>query len=122
MKKIVVLFSICFTVFLTGCYYDKEDELYSSVTCDSSNVNFSGTVSGLLNYYGCLGCHSGSAPSGNVNLQGYTNVKAKVSDGRLFGAVNHSAGFSPMPQGGNKMSACDISKIKAWIDAGAPNN
>jgi hypothetical protein len=102
MKKIVVLFSICFTVFLTGCYYDKEDELYSSVTCDSSNVNFSGTISGLLNYYGCLGCHSGSAPSGNVNLQGYTNVKAKVSDGRLLELLTIAQDFRPCRREGIK--------------------
>jgi hypothetical protein len=122
MKKVMILFVICFTVFLTGCYYDREDELYGATTCDTSNVSFSGTISGLLNNYGCLGCHSGNTPSGSVNLQGYTNVKARVADGRLFGAVNHSAGFSPMPQGGNKMSPCDINKIKAWIDGGALNN
>jgi hypothetical protein len=55
-------------------------------------------------------------------LEGYSNVKAKVTDGRLFGAINHSPGYAPMPDGQPKMDQCDINKVKTWIDAGAPNN
>ena len=107
----------------TGCYYDVEEELYGSGgTCDTTTVNYSGTVTAILNSYGCVTCHSGGAPSGGVNLSIYNGVKGKVDDNRLMGAITHSAGFSPMPQGAGKMSACDINKIRAWIDAGAPNN
>jgi hypothetical protein len=118
MKNILFLFCII----LTGCYYDKAEELYGAGTCDVTTVNYSTTVSGLLNNYGCVSCHSGSAPSGNINLQNFTGVKTVAQNGKLFGAINHSPGFSPMPKGGGKMSACEISKIKAWIDAGAVNN
>jgi hypothetical protein len=34
----------------------------------------------------------------------------------------HSPGFSPMPQNDNKLSECNIAKIKKWIATGAPNN
>lgn len=105
---------------LTGCYYDSEEELYG--TCSTTNVGYSTTITGLLNSYGCLGCHTGPSASGNIHLGNYAEVKARVDDGRLFGSINHASGFSPMPQGASKMSACDISKIKAWIDAGAANN
>lgn len=108
---------------LLSCTYDKEDELYgANGACDTKNVSYSITVNGLLSAYGCFGCHSGPSPEGNVNLQGYANVKAVASSGRLYGAISHAPGFQPMPQGGNKMSSCDLNKIKAWIDAGAPNN
>ncbi|MFN2440044.1 MAG: hypothetical protein ABR503_12650, partial [Chitinophagaceae bacterium] len=60
--------------------------------------------------------------SGNISLGDYTSVKTQVNNGKLFGAINHAPGFSPMPQGANKMSQCDINKVKAWVDAGAPNN
>jgi hypothetical protein len=45
-----------------------------------------------------------------------------AQNGKLYGAVNHSPGYSPMPKGGTKLSACNISKIKAWIDGGSLNN
>jgi hypothetical protein len=106
-----------------ACKYDKEDELYgTNGACNTDNVTYSITVSGLLNSYGCLSCHTGPAPEGNVNLQGYANVKAIAESGRLYGAISHAPGYHPMPEGGTKMNQCDITRIKAWIDAGAPNN
>ena len=124
MKKkifiLCVLSAICFFVF-TGCYYNKEDLLYGT-NCDSSSVTYSSTITSILNNYGCLGCHVGANPSGGINLETYTNVKAIADIGKLFGAINHSPGFNPMPDGAAKMNSCDIKKVKAWIDAGAPNN
>lgn len=121
MKKIKIIFIVCaFT--LAGCYYDKEQLLYPEAGCDTTNSTFSAVVQPALQTYGCIGCHSGSAPSGNVLLNTYTNVKTYVQNGKLYGSITHSGGFSPMPQGGNKMSTCITNKIKAWIDAGAMNN
>jgi hypothetical protein len=108
---------------LSSCYYDKEEALYGAgPACDTTGVTYSSHINSILNNNGCVGCHSGASPSGNINLQGYTNVKNLAVTGRLYGAVSHSPGFSPMPQGGNKISNCEISRLKAWIDAGAPNN
>lgn len=122
MKKIKISF-IILIISITGCYYDKENLLFpDSGNCDTSNSTFSTAVQPALQTYGCIGCHSGSAPSGNVLLNNYTNVKTYVQNGKLYGSITHSGGFSPMPQGGNKMSACAINKIKAWMDAGALNN
>ncbi|RYY42338.1 MAG: hypothetical protein EOO06_21310 [Chitinophagaceae bacterium] len=70
----------------------------------------------------CVGCHSGTPPQGGINYTTYAGVKAKVDDGRLWGAINHAAGFSPMPKGGTKLSDCEIKQFKKWMDAGAPNN
>lgn len=109
-------------LFTSGCYYDVEEELYPISNCDTSNVTYSGTITAIINSYACLSCHSGSNPSGGFSLEGYNNVKAKVNDSRLFGAINHLPGFTPMPYSLPKMNQCDINKVKAWIDAGAPNN
>ena len=122
MRKLHCILLIIITV-LGGCYYDVEEELYPPpANCDTTTVTYSSTVAGLLQSNGCISCHSGSAPSGNISLEGYNNVKNIAASGRLYGAISHAAGFSPMPQGGNKLSACNIEKIKAWIDAGTPNN
>jgi len=110
---------------IASCSSDSEDTLNSTnppAGCDTTTISFSTTITPLLNSYGCTSCHSGSAPSGNFMLTSYNNVKAKIDDGRLWGAINHLAGFKPMPQDGNKMSDCDINKFRAWINRGALNN
>ncbi|MFL5774217.1 MAG: hypothetical protein ACJ75F_13730 [Flavisolibacter sp.] len=105
----------------SGCYYDSEEELYGT-GCDTTNVTYSVTINTIINNYGCLTCHSGPTSISGFSLQGYTNLKAKVDDQRLLGAINHENGFAAMPQGMPKMNQCDINKVKAWVDAGAPNN
>lgn len=121
MKKTILILSIFCTIVVSSCYYDKEDLLYGN-NCNTTNVTYSSTITVLLNNYGCLGCHVGANPSGGINLETHANVKTVIDNGRLFGAINHASGFVPMPDGGAKMTPCDISKVKAWIDAGAPNN
>ena len=105
-----------------GCSQDNEEEL---VTCntDPANIHYASTITSILSANGCYGCHAGDGSSGGGNsLDNYAGVKRVVDNGRLVGAINHAPGFSPMPKGGTKISDCDISKIQAWIGAGAPNN
>lgn len=105
-----------------GCYYDIEEELYGpGGPCDASNVTYSGTVNPMLQQYGCIGCHSGVSASAGILLDSYASVKTQINNGKLWGSINNSSGFSAMPKGGNKMTGCDINKIKAWIDAGSPD-
>jgi len=122
MNKLKVAFIIC-VIAISGCYYDRESLLYpQSGVCNTSNSTYSLVVQPALQTYGCVGCHSGSAPSGNILLNSYAAVKTYVQNGKLYGSITHSAGYSAMPQGGNKMTTCEINKVKAWIDAGALNN
>ena len=90
-------------------------------TCDTTNVTYSGSIIPILQN-SCIGCHSGSTPGGNISLNTYAGVFTQATNGKLFGSVNHSTGFSAMPKGGNKLSTCQIDMIRIWIDAGAPNN
>ena len=121
MKKTAIASVTFLSLLLSGCYYHKEDQL-NPVPCDDSNVTYSTTIKSILAKYECTTCHTGPAPSGNFVLTSYSSVKAKVLDNRLLGAISHASGFSPMPQGGQKLSDCEISKVKKWIDAGAPEN
>lgn len=89
--------------------------------CDPTQFTYSGTIRNLLSTH-CTGCHGGTAPSGNINLTIYDGVRAVALNGKLLGAVSHAPGFQPMPQGGNKLSDCQIGQIRSWIDAGTPNN
>lgn len=92
-----------------------------SSTCNTSNVTFSASVKPILQTY-CNGCHAGSSPLGNVDYNTYSGVKVSATNGELLGSIQHASGYSAMPQNANKLSACNIATIKAWVDAGAPNN
>lgn len=120
-RKISILLVIGLLIIISGCYYDKEDLLYGNITCDTTAVTYSQTIKGILNNNSCMSCHSGTGASAGVNLDTYTNVKTFVTNGKLYGSVSHASGFVAMPVGGS-ISSCDVKKIKAWIDAGAPNN
>jgi len=117
---------ICLALFLAGCYYDNEETLFPQTGggCDLNNVTFTATVKPILQSY-CLGCHSTSAAAGSGNsirLENYNDLKTYVTNGKLYGAMNHAAGYSPMPKGGGKLDNCTLQKIKKWIDDGALNN
>jgi len=120
-KKIYSL--LLSAIFLSGCYRDNEEMLYPQTgSCKVSNVSYQATVVLVLQKYGCTGCHSGPAASGNLSLDNYNSVSSVAINGKLFGTINHVPGYSAMPKGGGKMTNCDINKIKAWIDAGSINN
>lgn len=98
-----------------------ENTTCADSTCNTTNVTFSASVKPILQTY-CNGCHGGSSPLGNVDYNTYNGVKATVTNGKLLGSIQQLSGFSPMPQNANKLSACNLGIIKAWIDSGAPNN
>ena len=122
-RKIRLFIALGFAAGISGCYYDIESELYplTNAACDTTAITYGGTVAPLMRAQ-CVSCHSTSFASGNIALDTYNGVKASALNGSLYGSINYSTGFSPMPQGGNKMNSCSIKQIKAWVDAGAPNN
>ena len=89
--------------------------------CNTTNVTYSGIVRPILQN-NCLGCHSGTSPSGNIALNTYSQVLATVNDGSFNGSITQATGFTAMPLGLPALSACKIQQIQAWITAGAPNN
>ncbi|MBL7740034.1 MAG: hypothetical protein JNK14_12525 [Chitinophagaceae bacterium] len=89
--------------------------------CDSNSFTYSGAIRTLITNK-CQGCHSGTAAQGGIDLSTYNGIKAKITDSRLWGSINHHAGFSPMPKNGAKLSDCEITQFKKWIEAGSPNN
>jgi hypothetical protein len=109
--------------FLWACTYHNEEELYGSQagTCDTTTVSYTADILPLLQS-SCYACHSQAASLGGVNIEGHSRVKLYADNGRLLGAASHAPGFSPMPKNGSKLPACEINKIRRWINLGAPNN
>jgi mono/diheme cytochrome c family protein len=119
--KSIVLFLLLVSVTQTSCYYDNEEYLYPNpIVCDTLAVSYSQDIAPIIQS-NCLGCHSGAAPSGDIDLSTYSNVMLKVNDNSLLNAVRYNNLNSPMPPSG-KMSNCNINNIAAWIHQGAQNN
>lgn len=89
--------------------------------CDSNDFKFSTAVQPILDK-SCKGCHSGSAAPKGILLDSYSGTVAAANSGRLLGAIKHLSGYTAMPQGGNKLSDCEILQIEKWINAGTPND
>lgn len=89
--------------------------------CNTAVFTYAGAIRPLLDNK-CVGCHSGSSPSGAVNLSDYTNTRIWALNGRLYGSIAHQSGFSPMPKNATKLSDCEIQQVQQWIQAGALNN
>lgn len=115
--------------FLSACSYTYEPPR----PCDlPPTVSYQTNVLPILKEQ-CYSCHSAdkykTETSNTLNMEDFASLKyyATPANGRenvsyLIGNIRHAPGFQPMPKDGQKLSACEIALIQAWVDAGAPNN
>lgn len=115
---VVALLSIA--ALLGSCYYDNEEDLYelwnAQNNCDTINVSFTEDILPIMaNHCATPGCHvpGGAAPG---ILQTYEQISA-FAGGIRFRAIE----VGDMPPSG-PLSPCNQNLLKAWIDAGAPDN
>lgn len=122
MKNGLILLGTCLALgLMQSCYYDVEEELYPSIECNTAAVTFSTEISKILQN-NCFSCHDAANNFGGVTLEGYELLKVYVDNGSLLGAVKQEDGYSAMPKNQPPLVECDIEKLEAWINAGAPNN
>ncbi|GAA4424568.1 hypothetical protein GCM10023188_04540 [Pontibacter saemangeumensis] len=100
---------------------NEEDDTPQPQQCNTENVTFASTVAPILSA-NCYSCHSTSVATAGIVLDTHAGVKKQADNGTLVGAITHAAGYTPMPQGAAKLSDCNISKIKKWVEDGAKNN
>ncbi len=123
-KTIFVLGTLMALVFLLavppGCYFDNEQELYGidPNACDTTAVSYSGYIKPLIQN-NCLSCHSAGAVQESTPLSTHADLKNYAELGLLVARTNDAT--NPMPQSG-LLPECDRNKIRAWVNAGAPNN
>ena len=92
-----------------------------NTVCDANLFTYSGFVEKVLQR-SCNGCHSGTSASGNLNFTIFNTVQTVALNGRLYGAITHDPLYKAMPNTNQKLLDCEITQIKKWIDAGAPQN
>ena len=129
LKKLLLAATAFFllTVMFEGCFYDKADQQYPSVPCDTTVVRYSVEIKSILDA-NCSSCHQGSAPISGINLYDYATISTLALDGKyvygsLLSAVLHEGGNpSQMPKGGTKLPDCELNEFRAWVNRGAPDN
>lgn len=116
-------FALMSLIFISSCYYDKEEELYQFVkkNCDTANVTYTQTIIPILQA-SCNSCHSTSVASGGIITDNYTALRTIALNGKLLGTISHSQGYSPMPKSAAKLNDCKILQIKNWINNVSLNN
>lgn len=119
MKKYLLYLSML--TLSISCYYDVEEELYPTLECHTADVTYSNEVLKIIEST-CYKCHDAANNFGNITLEGYNNLKKYVDNGQLLGAIRHDGGYSPMPKNEAQLLECNIEKIEAWLNDGAPNN
>lgn len=98
--------------------FGAENSSCGATTCDTlSYITYATNIKPVMDTY-CVGCHPSGGAFGH-DLSSYTGVKASVTTGKFIPAIKQT-GLYPMPQGGSKLSACDLAKIDKWIANGMP--
>lgn len=126
MKRTIMILLVAFLAIIAGCYYDNEERLYPEVAsgCDLSAVTYSANVKPILQA-SCYSCHSNSNAlhnGGGVALENFADVVSLANNGKLMGTIRHGPGYQAMPNGGGKLTDCEINQLQTWIDNGKPNN
>jgi hypothetical protein len=117
-------------LFLASCTYEKVEPQVVCSTPDT--VSFKRNIQPIFNNHcNTAGCHSGSNPSGNLNLEAsvaYAQLSKKSSGyldtvnpshSVLYGSMNSTS--SPMPPNG-KLDKCTLDLVLKWIQQKAKNN
>lgn len=121
---------ICFFIFASllffaSCTYEKMEvpplvNADTTTVCDTLMVTFTEDIKPLLttNCGTEKDCHRTDANQSDVPLVTYDEVLIFVGTGQLLSSVTHDGNAAEMPKDGDKLSDCNINKIKAWINQG----
>jgi cytochrome c553 len=124
-RNCIILTGFLFMLSIAACKKENEENLINkqggASLCDTINMKYSTNILPVIQA-NCYSCHGNGQTEGGINLEGYNNLKIQVNNNHLLNVIKHAPGFTPMPQGLPKLSACDISKIEAWINSGANDN
>lgn len=108
------------SAYFASCSKASEDLLMPQ-QCDTADMRYSRDILPIITS-NCYRCHGNGNVTNGVDLDGYVNLKLRADNGDLIGVITHAAGYPPMPDDGGKLSNCEINKIRAWINRGAPDN
>jgi uncharacterized membrane protein len=115
-----ILFMLVMITTFTGCYYDKEELLYSgksTISCGTISAKFSTDANPIIkSKCATSGCHDAAGAAGGAVLVTYAQISA------LSARINQRCVVDKTMPTSGPLSVTEIATIKCWIDSGAPNN
>ena len=116
MKKIITLL-FAMSVFVTACTFEKASPLPAGCT---ATMFYAVDIKPIISSKCSIpGCHEPTG-SGTGDFTTYAGVKAKVDDGTINNRVFL---VKDMPQSGfPPLTEDEKSKLKCWMQQGAPDN
>lgn len=119
-SKKAIICSVLSVLFITGCYYDKEDLLYpvtGSTNCTAIPAKFSVEIKTIMqNKCATSGCHDASTAAGSVTLVTYAQISAAA------GRINQRCIIEKNMPPGAPLTNAEIAALKCWINSGTPDN
>jgi len=115
--RLLVLLTIAIFIF-AGCYYDKEDLLYSGAAdCTTISAKYSTDVAPLINSKcSYSGCHDAGSAAAGLVLENHTQTAAAA------GGIKQRCLIDKNMPPGSPLTANEMAILQCWIDAGTPNN
>ncbi len=124
-RSSVTMIGLILILNMTACKKENEETLINEqgglALCDTVNMKFSLNILPIIKN-NCYSCHGFGQVQLGVNFDTYDNIKAQVDNQKLINVIKHSAGYKAMPLGLPRLSSCNVNKIQAWINKGAPDN
>jgi hypothetical protein len=126
ITKSIPLLTTGIGLFLANCRFDKESEKYPLLPCDTVAVSYSQKVVPILSEY-CYTCHAAAVAQtagAGIVLDSYTELTNFLNtfENIFRESITHTGSASPMPKGSQKLDACAINTLLAWIRQGKPDN
>lgn len=112
-------------IFIFACSKDNKEDMNTAnpsvSNCDTAGITtYNKQVKPILQA-NCVQCHNANLAQSGVKLDTYQDAKNEGASMLPF--IRHDAGVPAnkrMPQGGSKLSSCNISQIEKWIRDGSP--
>ncbi len=121
----VIIVGIAASVLLNSCAKENEETLFpvDLSGCDTTAaISYSADLLPIFQSQ-CYSCHSALAQLGSFNMEDFARLQAEATTGTLYEVLTlPRSNPRAMPVGGISLPDCDILKIKAWAERGAPNN
>jgi hypothetical protein len=118
MKKLLAIAALVSIFAAAACSKDDDPD---PAECDGVTPTYTADVKAILDTNCAVsGCHNAVTQADGKNLSTYAGAKVVSQLDEFLGAINHEAGYVPMPNGGAKLSDATIKTLTCWVENGSP--
>ena len=127
MKKQFTIFasltSLAVCIYISSCKTKKAVPAVTTTVGSTPMPTYMADIKPILDANCAATCHSAEKHKHNIDLSTYESSKEVAKSKSFLGAINHEAGYDPMPpisigSTAGKLDQTTIDKITAWVKGG----